>query len=84
MGLWPFRKLGHALRGSAEMWNVLLALTNAGIADLRHYTGDSGRRDADQWAAPRRLLAAVQRFTKKLLSDRYRRARGGRDDAAGA
>jgi signal transduction histidine kinase len=45
----------------------LLALTNAGIADLRHYMGELRENGArDSGLLPGGLLPAVQRFTKKF------------------
>ncbi len=45
----------------------LLALTNAGIADLRHYTGELQENGAhDSGLLPGGLLPAVQRFAKKF------------------
>src|SRR5215468_551315 len=45
----------------------LLALTSAGIADLRHYMGELRENGArDSGLLPGGLLPAVQRFTKKF------------------
>src|SRR5712691_8076959 len=45
----------------------LLALTTAGIAELRHYTGELREHGArDSGLLPGGLLPAVQRFTKKF------------------
>jgi signal transduction histidine kinase len=61
------KKLATQSRAVPEELEHLLALTNAGIADLRHYMGElreNGTRDSG--LLPGGLLPAVQRFTKKF------------------
>jgi signal transduction histidine kinase len=61
------KKLARYREAGPEDVERLLAMTNAGIADLRHYMGelrDHGVRDSE--LLPGGLLPAVQRFTKKF------------------
>src|SRR5215831_14923901 len=61
------KKLARYREAGPEDVERLLALTNDGIADLRHYLGElqaNGARDSG--LLPGGLLPAVQRFTKKF------------------
>src|SRR5215510_12381278 len=61
------KKLATQSHAVPEDLKHLLALTNAGIADLRHYMGDLREKAAlDSGLLPEGLLPAVQRFTKKF------------------
>jgi signal transduction histidine kinase len=61
------KKLAMHSEAVPEDVERLLALTNAGIADLRHYTGELRENGArDSGLLPGGLLPAVQRFTKKF------------------
>ena len=61
------KKLATHSEAVPEDVERLLALTNAGIADLRHYTGELRENGArDSGLLPGGLLPAVQRFTKKF------------------
>ena len=61
------KKLATQSRAVPEDLEHLLALTNAGIADLRHYMGELRENGArDSGLLPGGLLPAVQRFTKKF------------------
>jgi len=61
------KKLATQSHAVPEDMEHLLALTNAGIADLRHYMGELRENGArDSGLLPGGLLPAVQRFTKKF------------------
>jgi signal transduction histidine kinase len=61
------KKLATQSHVVSEDLEHLLALTNAGIADLRHYMGELRENGArDSRLLPGGLLPAVQRFTKKF------------------
>jgi signal transduction histidine kinase len=61
------KKLATHREAVPEDVERLLALTNAGIADLRHYMGELRENGAhDSGLLPGGLLSAVQRFTKKF------------------
>jgi signal transduction histidine kinase len=61
------KKLATQSHAVSEDLEHLLALTNAGIADLRHYMGELRENSTrDNRLLPGGLLPAVQRFTKKF------------------
>jgi signal transduction histidine kinase len=61
------KKLATQSQAVPEDLEHLLALTTAGIADLRHYMGELREHGArDSGLLPGGLLPAVQRFTKKF------------------
>src|SRR5262245_57916656 len=61
------KKLATQSQAVPEDLEHLVALTRAGIADLRHYMGELRENGArDSGLLPGGLLPAVQRFTKKF------------------
>jgi len=63
------KKLATQSQTVPEDVEHLLALTTAGIADLRHYMGELREPGArDSGLLPGGLLPAVQRFTKKFAA----------------